>query len=396
MKRVKGWFGENWRVLVGILTSAVFIIFLYSFHINSLTGGLSGIEKTYTTENSYIQNVIKQPVFIIHKLLSYIASSVSDNNILSRLPSVILILVITACFYALVSRWYTRRVALLTSLLFVTSSWTLTIGRQALPTTMYLTWLPVLALMYWSVSSSRLKLSLILWSVCFGLALYTPGIMWFVLVLAASQRKRLQNLIKNAAPIQLVICAVLLILLAVPYFITLFTSPVTAISALGLPASLTQITSAPERLYQIVLQVFIYSTTSPIFHLGHLPYLDITTSILFLIGICRLRYSQARKMMAWSGAVTIGWLVGISLGAINIAVLLPLIYMFVGGGISFLLIQWFKVFPRNPFARGFGLVVVGSLVILISFYHLSRYFIAWPLNPATKEAFSVSDVKISR
>lgn len=387
MKNVKGWLGKNWGVVLAVLASGLFVLFLFGFHLNSLTKGLSPVETSYVTQNSYIQNVVEQPVFLAHKLLTFV-TGVPESVKFARLPSVLFALASVACFYALVARWYTRRVALLTTLLFVTSSWTLTIGRQALPTVMYLGWLPILSLLYWTISRNLHAVGMVLWALSFGLALYVPGLLWFVLVLGASQRKRLKNMVLTGKPWQLAGSGILLLLLIAPYIFAVINNPSTGLSSLGLPTNLVQITSLPERLYQIVLQLFIYSPTNPVFHLGHLPYIDITTTLLFLIGLYRLRYSPARKMMAWSGVISIGWVVGAGLGAINIAIFLPLIYMFAGGGISFLLVQWFKVFPRNPFARGFGVALMTGLVLVISFYHLNRYFIAWPLNPTTKAAFS--------
>ena len=386
----------NWRVLLGVLASLVFVTFLYSFQLNSLTGGLSKAESAYIQDNTYVQNIVEKPIFLLHKVLSFFASALDSSGSFARIPSVFLMILCLTCFYALVARWYTTRVALLTTLLLVTSSWTLTIGRQALPTTMYLGWLPVLALLYWTIARSKQSLGLILWVLSFGLALYVPGLLWFVIILAASQRKRLVSLVQNAAVLQLIVSIACLLLLVVPYVFVLFQSPSTAVASLGLPTSVAQITSMPERLYRLILQIFVFSAGNPVFQLGHLPYLDVSSSILFFLGLYRLRYSRERKMLALSGVVASGWFIGVGLGAINLAIFLPLIYMFIGGGISFLLIQWFKVFPNNPVARVIGLVLMSSLVVVISFYHLTRYFIAWPMNPETRAAFSSTNVKIDK
>lgn len=85
-------------------------------------------------------------------------------------------------------------------------------------------------------------------------------------------------------------------------------------------------------------------------------------------------------------------MLGAGLGAINIAIFLPLIYIVIGGGMSYLLIQWLTVFPKNPIARSVGVGLVSLLALLISVYHLDRYFIAWPLNPASQAAFSEKTV----
>lgn len=389
MKRVKRWLDNNWPLAIAVLASLAFISFLYGFQLNSLTKGFSRVEANYIIQNSYIQNVVKEPVFLLHKLFSYAASSVSSTTTFGRLPSVLLFMPIIGCFYVLMSRWYTKRVALLTTLLLSTSSWSLVIGRQALPTVMYLWWLPILALMYWTVSKGKHTLSLLLWGLSFGLALYIPGMLWFVIILAISQRKRLATAATKASAWQLISAIAIFVLLALPFAFYIFHSPSAAISALGLPTTISQLTSFPSRLYQIVLQIFIYSSSNPQFHLGHLPYLDVATAFLFLVGLYRIRFSQTYKMATWSGIIAAGWIVGAGLGTINIAIFLPFIYIVVGGGISFLLVQWFKVFPRNPVAHWFAIAIMSGLIVLISFFHLMRYFVAWPMNPATREVFSV-------
>lgn len=393
MKRLKMWLVEHWLVVTTTVAASVFICFLYTFRLGSLTQGSSLLEARYLLKAQYIGDILSSPAFLIHKLLSYLALALPFNSFgLSRLPSVALILVFIACFYVLVARWYTTRVALLTTLLFVTSSWTLTIGRQALPTVSYLSWLPILALIYWTTANGKQRLLLPLWVVSFGFSLYVPGILWFVVVLAASQRKRLLNLIRTMPKWQVGACGLGLLLITAPYIALLIRQPLEALANLGLPTTLSQVVHFPELLYRLVLQLFIFAGNNPVFHLGHLPYIDIVSTVLFILGLYRLRYSQARKMMQWSMIVTIGWVIGAGFGAINIAIFLPLIYMFIGGGISFLLVQWFTVFPKNPIARGTGVALLSVLVVLVSMYQLDRYFIAWPLSPQTRATFSTQTV----
>lgn len=393
MNGVKKWLVERWLVVVTSVAASLFVTFLYTFRLGSLTNGGSRIEADYLHNAQYIGTIITSPGFFIHKLLSHAVLALPSESFgLKRLPSVMLILIFVACFYVLVKRWYTTRVALLTTLLFVTSSWTLTIGRQALPSVSYLAWLPILALIYWTLAKGKVQLILPLWVLSLGYALYVPGLLWFVIVLAATQRKRLAGIITSAPKWQTALSGVVLLLLAVPYEIQLIRHPLTALANLGLPTSLSQFVHFPELLYRLVLQLFIFAGNNPVFHLGHLPYLDIVSSVLFLLGLYRLRFSPAHKMMKWSGVIVAGWIVGAGFGAINIAIFLPLIYIIIGGGISFLLVQWFTVFPRNPIARSTGVAIVSGLVILVSIYHLDRYFIAWPLSHETRAVFSTETV----
>src|ERR1700694_1782507 len=101
MKQLKLWVGQNWRSLVVVAATGMFFLFLYGFHINSLTHGLSPIEATYVHDNSYISHIGRQPVFWPHKLLTFFASAARHDGTLARLPSVILIIGSIGCFYTL-------------------------------------------------------------------------------------------------------------------------------------------------------------------------------------------------------------------------------------------------------------------------------------------------------
>lgn len=396
MEDVRKWLLTYWRALAVALLGAFLFLFLFSFQLNSLTGGFSKIENAYIQTTSSFTAILKQPIFLPHKLLSNLLSHVPVGFSLARIPSVLLMCAMIISFYALLHRWYTRRIALLATLLFVTSGWTLVIGRQALPTVLYLGWLPILALMYWTIAKQRNIMAVMLWVFGTTLSLYVPGMLWFIVVLGISQKKRLKNVIGDIRSWQLLISLILFVILASPFIFRLVDDPTSAFRALGIPTSMAQVTNFPRHIYQLALQIFVWSDGNPVFHVGRLPYLDIASTVLFLLGIYRLRYTYKNKAVKWSAIVALGWVIGVGFGSVNIAILLPLIYIIIAGGISFLLVQWFSVFPKNPFARSFGTLVVTALVGLISFYHLTRYFIAWPMNPQTRDAFSVTDDRIKK
>jgi len=50
--------------------------------------------------------------------------------------------------------------------------------------------------------------------------------------------------------------------------------------------------------------------------------------------------------------------------------------------------QWFTVFPRNPFARSAGAILMTIVVLLAAYNGFSQYFIAWPNTPETKAVFT--------
>lgn len=73
-------------------------------------------------------------------------------------------------------------------------------------------------------------------------------------------------------------------------------------------------------------------------------------------------------------------------GVVGDAILLPFIYLLASIGIGRMLGNWFIVFPRNPVARNIGLGLIIGMIALVGYYHITRYFVAWPNSPETINA----------
>ena len=83
-----------------------------------------------------------------------------------------------------------------------------------------------------------------------------------------------------------------------------------------------------------------------------------------------------------------------ALGEVTVAtvILLPFVYSVVGAGISFVLDEWYGVFPRNPFARSFGLLLVTLVVLMSTYYQLTRFMVVWPQTPETRAVYNQSSL----
>jgi hypothetical protein len=79
-----------------------------------------------------------------------------------------------------------------------------------------------------------------------------------------------------------------------------------------------------------------------------------------------------------------------ALGELTVAItlLLPFVYAVIAAGISYVLDEWYSVFPRNPFARSFGLIVITAVVLMSSYYQITRFLVVWPQAPETREVYS--------
>jgi hypothetical protein len=125
---------------------------------------------------------------------------------------------------------------------------------------------------------------------------------------------------------------------------------------------------------------------------GSLPVLDVAAGGLFLIGM--YAYQKNAKLERTKIMLLTAFL-GILLGAlgqvtIGIFLIMPYVYSVIAAGISYVLDEWYGVFPRNPFARSFGLLLVTIVVLISVYYQATRFFVVWPQTPETRQTYNQS------
>ena len=132
----------------------------------------------------------------------------------------------------------------------------------------------------------------------------------------------------------------------------------------------------------------------PLINIGRLPVFDIVSGVLFLIGLnAYLRKLKLDRTRVMIGAALVGIGIG-ALGQTTVAVImiLPFVYSVVAAGIEYLLDEWYTVFPRNPVARSFGMLLITTAVLFSIYYQLTRFFVVWPQAPETRTVYTQSRI----
>jgi hypothetical protein len=120
------------------------------------------------------------------------------------------------------------------------------------------------------------------------------------------------------------------------------------------------------------------------------PLLNAGETILLLAGASRLiKRPILRQNYFLIGTVAVSSVLVILGGSVTIAMLVPLIYLTIAGGIFYLLDEWLTIFPRNPIAKFLGVFLVCTLALFSALYHLQAYYVAWPHSPSTKSVYTV-------
>lgn len=305
-----------------------------------------------------------------------------------RSVSILLGLAVVCSFYYVISKWYTRRIAILGTLLLVTSSWFLHISRLSTNDIIFSLLFLLFAGGVW-VEEARRNIKALLACGLIGLALlYVPGMIWFILPIVVWQHRRITLYLGQIETWQLSLLIAIGAILLLPLILAIVYQPTLYKAWLGLPEHWPTLKQIAQNLIHIPLNIFWRGPRDASRWLGQLPLIDWFGSAMFVIGAYSYWFKLHLDRTWFLIYIAIIGSILMSIGGpVRINLFLPFIYLVIAGGIALMLQQWFTVFPRNPFARTLGTTLLIIAVLASSFYQLNHYFVAWPNAPETKAAF---------
>lgn len=332
-----------------------------------------------------LDNPLNAPFVVAVKAVNYV---VRDGFLATRLTAVGCGLVVLAAFAALLRQWHDNTTAIIGTLLFGMSAWFLHTARLGAPEVLLFGVFLLVAAGFWLKRTNH-WLAL---AVCFALAaglLYVPGMIWFVLFGIIWQWRTIDAIFKKHLAVISLASVGLLAALA-PLGWALYKHHELIKPWLGLPASWPSPAEMLSNLLHVPYNLFIRGSANPETWLGTAPILDVFSLSMFALGVyLYLRYGKLLRTRLF---ISIGAVMAALMtlgGPITYTVVMPFVYLVVAGGVSYLMGQWFKVFPRNPIARGIGWTAIGLVVALACSFHLVHYFQGWPHVTATHETFFI-------
>lgn len=394
MKKFKFYLSVSWRpMLIGMAVVACIMALLF-YKLGTLTPSISKAESPtlqhLVKKDLGIRDIAQDPKFLPYQLGIYIFEKLRiASPFAARSLSAAIGLAAVISFYYILSRWHSGKIALLGTLLFLTSAWFLHTVRLATTDATFLLLLPLVACGAWLNDTQRRDhFSLAAAALAAGILLYIPGMIWFILAGLIWQRKRVYLALSTLSVWQILLIGILGLLVLAPLVVIGIEQPLSLLNYLGLPDKLLHWKILVSALIDIPEQLFVRGPNNPSMWLGQLALLDAFTTAMFIMGLYasyfRLRLDRTKLLL-------FGLVVGsvlIVTGAAAMSILLPFVYILVAAGIAFMLQQWFTVFPRNPLARSLGWGLISIAIVASCYYNLSHYFIAWPNAPATKAVFS--------
>jgi len=365
------------------------IFILLWLQLGTLVPGFSQNELNQRAASGTVKAIVDNPMGAPHKglqLVAHYTKRIGPGAM--RSASAAIALVVACSFYYVLKTWYSRRVAVLGVLMFITSAWFLHSARLGTDSILSALLITALAAALWLQRSRGSFIALLVGAaVVIGL-FYVPGMIWFIIPAFLWQSQRIGRLLEDV-PFPLLVVIILGGLVVVgPIGWAIYQEPGLAKTFFGLPQTFPAPLEIVKNTARVPVEIFFRGPNNPEFWLGRLPLLDWFTIGMFVIGA----YGYVSKLKldrTWLFVYifAVGSLLAGLKGPVSSTLLLPFVYVMVAGGIGLMLQQWFTVFPRNPVARGVGTAMIILAVGASCLYNTTHYFVAWPDAPATKQTF---------
>lgn len=388
----------RWRYSLGYIGIAVIFIALLVLAGLFIPGGISSQEMSSVVSSDIIsvknftpEMVINLPYYLLQKSGFYFFGV---SNFTIKLPTIIFASFSAFGMILLLKTWFKQNVTVLTALVAMTTGPFLLAAQAGTPGILYIFW-PIWLLLAASMISRRANPRLfwkILFFVVIALSLYTPLSIYVLLALASSiiLHPHLRHIVRNLSKLKVAGAILIALILLIPMFYGLYQQPSSALNLLGIPSSFPVLANLEQLAHQYL--DFFHPTNGIIMT----PVYELAAILLVILGGYRIATTKhtARSYVLVAWLILLIPVLIISPGLVNVTFVPFLLLM--GYGIDFLIKSWYRLFPKNPYARVAGLI---PLVIFISSLTLSgidRFVYGYLYNPSAGAAYSQDLTLLSR
>lgn len=382
--RFRFWIGYGMLILA--------VIGLLSVAVAYVPGGLSELEQTSALKSASLNLAIPNSLLVsdlpYHALQKLSLSLLGLSSLSVKLTSAVIAFITSIGLVLLLRRWFPARVSVITGGVAVTSAPFIFLAQQGTPAIMTLFW-PVVILLLASISIRKGRLqyfTIPLLGVAAALSLYTPLSVFtlIALLIAGLLHPHVRYVVRRKIPKPLLFLSVLLGIVALlPLCYLIYIDPV-LLSALAISSGNLSL-NLLENVRLLVLQFGDFSGQSTAATQVIAPFFTASVSLLILAGVYRLvRFSkytaQNYILMSWLFLLAPIALLNPQRPEI---LFIPLIILS-GVGVSYIMQYWYRLFPKNPYARAFGLlpltVLIGGIMLTDSLRYFYSYHYSAPLT----------------
>lgn len=381
----------RWRYMIGYSLVGLLVTTLLAVALLYVPGGLSKAEMASTIHSNHLSVKSFDPSMAIdlpYALLQRISFAVLGVTTLSvKLPSLLLGLFSVMGIILLLRQWFHENIAVIASLIIVTTSQFLFTAQDGTPGIMYIflpTWLLFLALKI-SREIHRRNFWEFLFMGIMALSLYTPLSVYIIVALLSATllHPHLRFIVGRLSRQKVIIASLIGLVLLGPLIASLLVKPAVGLTLLGIPSEMPDLKANAIMLAHTYFG-FTLSGTNGLFQ----PIYVLPLLLLMLLGMSRL---FTTKYTARSYSIIIWSILLVPIMLVNpdkTTITFVPVMLLTAAGIDILLYRWYRMFPRNPYARVAGLLPITLLVVGMALTGIERYFYTYRYSPAVATNFS--------
>lgn len=380
----------RFRYYIGYGLFAALLVLLLTVDVTTIPRGLSDAEMASAVASNRISFFSPQTADIIN-LPYHLAQKASIGlfgvtTLAIKLPSIILAFFAGAALAFMLSHWFSRNVAVVSSLLACASVPFITMGRTGAPLIMVTVWTIILLLAATQLTTRATgtfpwKLIALASGI---LLLYTPFGIYPVIALAISGllHPHVRHQIKRTKSWQAGILGVSGLLLLAPLAVAAIAHPTVLLAMTGIDSFVTSFAALQTSVVSLFKTFFSFSQS----HVGVTiaPYFSFTATALAILGFLRVlkdrHAARSYMLLIWTSVVAII----IILSPSQLHLIFTPAVLFLAIGVETLVREWYGLFPRNPYARIGALIPLTIIVISAVSVGASRYFGGYLYTPDVK------------
>jgi 4-amino-4-deoxy-L-arabinose transferase-like glycosyltransferase len=389
----KSWVNRQMaKNLIAAIGAFVLFAALYLWRLGSIVPGLSPRENAARVASSTFGNILDNPLNAPHKILQFIFQLLGFHGAFwMRSVSVLFGLIFIASLYLFLRYLFGKYIAIAGTLLFATTPWVVLTARSASADIMFFS---SILLLFSFVALRRtekyLNLAWIVFVIALAMCVDTPGLIWFLAIAFVFGFKPITKTVLKLENFIAVLGITILILLIAPLIYAMVHDTAVFQQWLGLPnhfsGVMSSINFASHAFTSLTYQMYSHQDYS----VGKFAVLSITQSAMAFLGIIAL----VKKMRRLLFLVLSLLIISITLCAINgkllyLSLCLPAVAILSAAGLNYLYQKWFKVFPTNPWARSFALILITLLILGQAAFGIRYALLAWPHNLETRKAYVI-------
>lgn len=374
-----------YKIVFGIVFVSIFFL-LYLTNLGSFIKGDTKYESPAFLGINGLEPILQNVSLAPIKFLELIMLKIDEpNSTLLRLVSAFFVFMALVIFYRLILKWQTHRMAMLSTLMYGSSAYVISMGRFTSQDALYFSVVPALLLIGTWLKSKQNVNKMYLALPIIGVLLYVPGFIFFLLALLAIFKKRIKVALKFSSKKSKILGGIAFTIISTPLIYALVIYPSQIVIWLGLDNFKNgSLGSIARELINIPEQLFLTGPNEPYRWLFGTPIIDIVSIVFVALGLyAYIRSTHSLRALILASMLVGGSIIVATSSVVSLALIIPIVYILIAKGLAFMLHNWFAVFPKNPAARTLGVILLIVPVFLSVGYNIEKYFNAWRDAPET-------------